>query len=407
MTQANAAQTCPETFSPKKTVVSDSPPRTSLLKEGAARDDIWHRLDNDLKAIRSTPQEPLLREQGFKPSYYAGVDQAREFKRVQEYLQEIKADPKRTHIPYFANQAAKTIADFEKALKEPYKTMLTNDADLSDRLSENLMHLWTKIKRLQLWRGVKREARRRVENQEVTYDWWANFNLRLSFLADPGNNHTPINSLRTNEGIEYASFYPPLSWLSRFLKMKKHFPNEVMFFSTDDMGIMSFNRVGGRAYLVGVSGKGQTANGQYMNPLDFFRRNVDHTSSTAETVSYNEQIDYKEIEKRLNNISDKSDREKAEFALFLFQHESDGMLDAKKNAGASSYIPDTPLTKKEFEAETRKLFYRRSHEFPNRFREILPDYLQNRPHWELEGSDKLIDEILDIFMHNFSDLLID
>ena len=65
------------------------------------------QLKQALKEIRENPEEPVLKAQGYKPIYYKGLDQAREFNEVARYLRAIKADPKNTHIPYFADQIEK------------------------------------------------------------------------------------------------------------------------------------------------------------------------------------------------------------------------------------------------------------------------------------------------------------
>ena len=118
------------------------------MEAGVVGDDLLRRasrkLEQDLQAIRNSPQERLLREQGFKRSYYAGVDQTREFNAVAEHLRKIKADPKRTHIPYFADQVEKTIADFEQAFRK-------HNQDNPEFLEE----------RLKILEELKKEARKK------------------------------------------------------------------------------------------------------------------------------------------------------------------------------------------------------------------------------------------------------
>ena len=124
------------------------------------------RLEEELQEIRNSPQEPLLEEQGFKPEHYRGFDLAREFNAVARFLKTIKADSERTHIPYFADQIGKTIADFENSFREYHQNNL-------EFLEE----------RLKILEAIKAEAEKRIEDQNVTYDWWANFNQRLAMIS--------------------------------------------------------------------------------------------------------------------------------------------------------------------------------------------------------------------------------
>ena len=85
----------------------------SFSADGIDRRDFLRRADEQLEKalqkIRKSPQEPVLKAQGFKPIYYRGVDQAREFNAVAKYLRDIQTDPEKTHISYFADQVEKTL----------------------------------------------------------------------------------------------------------------------------------------------------------------------------------------------------------------------------------------------------------------------------------------------------------
>ena len=97
------------------------------------RDDRASReLEEALQEIRNSPEEPSFIAQGFKPEHYRGFDLAGEFNELAEFLETIKADPKRTHIPYFADQIGKTITDFEKSFREYHQY---NPKVLEERLT--------------------------------------------------------------------------------------------------------------------------------------------------------------------------------------------------------------------------------------------------------------------------------
>ena len=283
------------------------------------------KLERDLQAIRSSPQEPLLKEQGFKPEYYAGVDQAREFNRLKEYLHEIKADPKRTHISYFAEQIEKTIADFERDFKKHYQ-------DNPEFLKE----------RLKILEEFKKESQKRIEDQSVTYDWWTHFNLRLAMIASELDfirsmskemgGYIIMDTLKTHKGVQkllsdvviYFREDIPLSimveifGIRSFIRTKEKFPQEIMFFVTGKLGIMAFNKLEDKSHFIGVSVSPLTVDGQKMRGFEFSSHDLMHIQGTQEWKSEVPQ----KILKRIENISSKSDREKAELALFMYRHEN-------------------------------------------------------------------------------------
>ena len=279
------------------------------------------KLEQDLEIIRSSPKEPLLKKQGFSLGFYLGIDQVREFNRVQEYLQKIKADSKLTHIPYFADQVGKILTIFEKDFKEQNK----NDINF---LAE----------RLKLLEEFKTEARRRIENQEVTYNWWVNFTLRLALLGTKDiDSHTSVRRDPNNDFINYFNTHENLeenlqdeisttffSVLKSVNQIKNNFPEEVMFFPTEaNIGIMAFNVVNNQSSIIGLTGKKLIVGEKLVEPLEYYFHDLRH----AEDIhSFNEYyastIKDNDIARRLNNISNQSDREKAEIIFFLFKHEN-------------------------------------------------------------------------------------
>ena len=365
--------------------------------------NLYIQLEQDLQAIRNSSQELILKKQGFSPSYYSGVDKAREFKRVQQYLQEINADPKTTHIPYFASQAEQTIFEFKEGLK---KQNQKNTSFLEERLK--------------FLEEFKKEAQKRIENQEVTYHWWANFNLRLALLAEP-TDHLPeyfVTSppFKTHESIEK---YFDRTLFKEFQDIKEMFPETIMFFSTDDFGIMAFNRMGAGSHFIGVSGNNKSADGLDRTPIGLFFHDMSHVISSmysaelADNLKIKIKIKAKDIEKKLNDISNKSDRQKAEFAWFLFNHEfgkrryieklSDKNISSKKNKQILHDSMKWYLHEEEFgviNEDNGDLI--RDH-----FKAFVPDHLKKARMDKGEKSVKLfLDKTLDIFMIVFSDIVI-
>ena len=285
--------------------------RRKLIEEGIVGDDFLRRanakLEERLQNIRSSSEESWLEEQGFKRSYYVGVDQAREANEVAKHLRAINADPEKTHIPYFSDQIDKTISDFEQAFR---KHNQDNPKFLEERLA--------------ILEEIKKEAQQRIKDQNVTYDWWANFNLRLPMIATKDSEYVynlTIDTLKTHEGLQKHFMDSPDArlYLGPFLFRKEAFPDLIMTFSTDDLGIMAFNRLEENSHFVGVSGKPMITDGSRQNPMSFFEHDLDHWSVFR--IRYSERDLPPNIIKRVSSISNPSDRAKAELALFLYSHE--------------------------------------------------------------------------------------
>ena len=471
---------------------------SSVCEESFSADEIDRRnflrradeqLKQALKEIRENPEEPVLKAQGYKPIYYKGLDQAREFNEVAKYLRAIKADSEKTHIPYFADQVEKTIADFEKGLRRHNKNKLKFLAE-----------------RLEILEELKKEAYKRVENQNVTYDWWAIFNLRLTMIASESNDYIEemlrmrnrnrlsdpaerveagieiaynkkliekikkvmmslsprsfprgraeleklnpeeilfegkytskelerilINSallirggydhyqqdvldkvieesglyndpLKTHEGTQellsdtFGSSDEALLLgegyfaLYIFNKTKGNFPEEIMFFTTDEPGIMAFNKLGDNSHFVGVSGEPLQAGSSTMDAFNFFDHDIVHI--------YIARTYPQKVFERIDNISNKSDREKAELALFIFRHEDAGDIFFHTRevlkSGTEVNLSSSELRK--LTAKTREFMLIENFFEQGSFHELLPESVNVNNREEIE---KFLIEVADVFV---------
>ena len=458
------------------------------------------KLERDLQAIKNSPEESGLKSKGFKFAYYAGVDLAREFNRVRRYLQEIKADPKRTHIPYFADQIKKTITDFENSFRQ-------HNQDKPEFLRE----------RLKILKALKAEVRKRIGDQNVTYDWWATFNLRLVIIASESNViHGILTAritspvIREEKGIEIdynkklvqvieevMGSYPKgkkklelfqklqaefkqlnpeeilfkgiytsqrlesfLLWLTNsdyytyrnnaldkvaeekglnnidilktheavqellsdtnrapnititsrealkfisvlesFIQIRENFPEEMMFFTTDELGIMAFNKLEDNSYFIGISGSPLIIDGRKHTALQFFSHDM------GGHITRGLQIFTEKILKRISNISSISDREKAELALFMYRHDYSSssfreLKDYYKQRGfVSTFLPvqlraDTRKAAREMMIGDRDRFFR-----SNDLSTMLPDSVNMNSRSEVI---RYLNESADVF----SDILL-
>ena len=373
------------------------------------------KLEQDLHTIRASPEEPGLKAQGFKPEYYRGVDQAREFNEVARYLRTINADPKKTHIPYFADQIDKTISDFEQAFR---KHNQNNPEFLEERLA--------------ILEEIKKEARKRVTDQNVTYDWWTNFNFRLSMTAQESdksilgkrnlkrlqkkfrrsslnneNVYDPFDALKTHEGTQEllsgisAMESLPLMRMKNFIDLKKNFPEKIMFFSTEDeLGVMAFNKLEDKSYFVAVSGSPVTADGvKEYKPFYFFLHDVGHIFTSG--INLKKKIS-KNIIDRINSISNPLDREKAELAFFMYHHELGHRTFSKslRRYYSDNKIRRFPLSRSKLRFDTvnsaQKMMSSESERFldPDDLQGMLPDSVNVNNKEEVE---RFLTESADVF----------
>ena len=141
---------------------------------------------------------------------------------------------------------------------------------------------------------------------------WVNDVLRTheemqEFLSYFSKNNIPFYVALNTEQVN----------IHQFIRTKQQFPDEIMFFTTDELGIMAFNKLEDHSHFVGVSGSPIVADALERNSFDFFGHDLGHATQGKILRLEN----FKKISERIDNISNKEDREKAELALFMYRHE--------------------------------------------------------------------------------------
>ena len=142
----------------------------------------------DLDLPPPTSMEAQFAKQGYKPEHYTdGIDQVNEWAAVRKKLQELKANPYKTHIEYFADQVTDHIEHIKKGLR---------DYDHRDVKNEGL-RIRDKEKQLGELAILEEEAKQAVSDKTVTYRWWLDFNLRLTSVmsGDAANRSRVDNQL--------------------------------------------------------------------------------------------------------------------------------------------------------------------------------------------------------------------
>ena len=174
-----------------------------------------------------------------------------------------------------------------------------------------------------------------------------------------------------------------------FNQTKGNFPEEIMFFTTDEPGIMAFNKLGDNSHFVGVSGESLQADSSTMDAFLFFEHDIGHIY-TARTYP-------QKVFERIDNISNKSDREKAELALFIFRHEDAGdiLFHIRKvlKLGTEENLSLSEL--KQLTADTREFLLRGKFFEQSSLQGLLPESVNVNNREEIE---KFLVEVADVFV---------
>ena len=255
------------------------------------------RIDSDdLILPPSTNKKIQLEKQGFAPDYTAGIDQMNEWVAVRRQLQELKANPYKTHIKYFEDQVPDHIAHIRKGLKDNYSpSSISSGSKLEDQL-----------RRLEI---LEEEAKKAILDEKVTYKWWLEFNERLS-------------QLMSGEGAVLSK-----AGVFRIRNQIKQFPLKIIIPTTEaELGIMTFNKAGIEGiYPAGLINKpAAEADGIGYSANGFFLHDFEHAEFVGNQHFLMHSVSHRLFHKRLlRNIENlpPDKRKRAEAVYFTTTHE--------------------------------------------------------------------------------------
>lgn len=259
---------------------------------------------DDLNLPPSTNMEVLLAQQGFSRKFTEAVDLVNEWGIVRRRLQELKANPRATHIKYFADQIPDHIAYIRKGLVEAQ-----SDPDPKHLVKANLVK-----KQLQALDHLEAKAKKAVSKNRVTYKWWLEFNFRLSrLMSNVSYNRHNILEMRDREqnvAKEYLSEFPS-TILIPTIKGEK-------------IGIIAFRKAReNNVYPIGLIDRPYTSiHSFFISAYDTIMHDILHAG--LRTNRHNPVFG-----KRLGEHIDAlppSERKKAEMVYFLMTHEG-GLTD--------------------------------------------------------------------------------
>ena len=243
----------------------------------------------DIKLPPPTREEAKLKEQGFGPAWTKGLDKLNEWVALRRQLQELKANPRTTHIPYFADQIPAHLAFAKEGL---------GTAPISRQKEIGLADL-------------VREAQKAIVEERVTYEWWLKFNFQISALFSV-SDHLPGFYLKTSSPSQ-ASF------ISRF-------PLEMAVPTIyGEIGIITLNRAQNEGiYPLGLISQAKEVDGELRSPYEFVKHDMAHANIGVVLLSWRYSLGHILKHKEMLDLMDNSPIEKrkqAELVYFSLTHE--------------------------------------------------------------------------------------
>ena len=236
----------------------------------------------DIKIPIPTQQEVVLQQQGFGPAWTKGLDKLNEWVAVRRQLQELKANPRTMHIPYFADQISAHLDFAKEGLGAP----------ISGKQNKFLANL------------IK-EAEKAILEEKVTYEWWLRFNYQISSLL---SDTTDVFLSRFNKDI-----------ISRF-------PLQMAVPTTyGEVGIITLNRAQSEGiYPLGLINQPKEVDSQLHTPLEFINHDILHTELGLEVNSWRYSLGHRLKHKKMLDLMENLPTEKrksAELVYFSLTHE--------------------------------------------------------------------------------------
>ena len=281
--------------------------------------------------------EDELAKQGYKAGYTAGLDQVNEWAAVRRRLQELNVNPRTTHIEYFADQIPDHIAHIRRGLEDNYQPIRSIYG--------------SKLEQLEQLKELEEEAAEAISKQRVTYQWWLEFNEKLSIVMS--GLHPSSVTVKEFTGLSYF----PLKGIVPTVR-------------GGDIGIMAFNRAGYEGvYPVGLTDKQiAKADGSDLHAVYYLHHDTNHARFAGNRLfsagySAGHKLFHGRLLKNMEKLPPEK-RKKVEAVYFLMTHENvstdisfsgwvpektrnDVIAKIENNVSGVFKFPDDPAQKKQ------------------------------------------------------------
>lgn len=315
--------------------------------------------------------ESGLLTQGFSKYYTNRFNEAIRLVSLKKHWKKLKVDPKRKHLPYFAQKVDAHIQEIQRGIEISELPMLEKRA------------------RLRVLKALKREAHLAKRTYKVTYNWWNIFNVRLIALVttsieeaftlglslDQIQNHQEVYKRVKEKRDSLHAFKTP------YVQMLEEFPNIVLVPSISEVGPMAFNQTMSESiHFMGVSGADERVDGKILSPQDYFRHDGEHAGFIEEYLKTQDLSVHSQFKFKIRDLP-KESWEQQEFAYYLLLRER-GILRSDDNG-----IFQRNLSR----------FLRNSHDI-----NLLPEVIRNRQYTDREEYEQVLREYFDDMESNYN-----
>ena len=284
----------------------------------SSREEGWAKLP-PVSVPPSLKQENDLTKTGYGQHYSAGLDEVLKIQLLAREMRQKNIDPQKTHIADLADQVEGHIAFFESGFasrrfsdqessppgvlehKNQREEPATAPPPPSAKGDIYPQTFFVKGDLYKTFQNLVRQVRTRVQQEQLTYPFWVNFNYRVVNLIQ-GTNY---NERR-----------------AQMLSVMENFPNYIYFPTVHDLGIMAFNQVDTKGIiLVGLIKKPVEVDGTVFHPEKFFHHDAAHFRYGTKRIRPEERRFHARWVKKLPLLP-KAKRERVELIYFLLTHEN-------------------------------------------------------------------------------------
>ncbi len=255
--------------------------------------------------------EQQLREKSFRDAYIAGWDEAHRLEAIADALRKNKVDPAVTHIEDFADQVEEHIAYFQRNTDHEIEIPAFKKKVVDREAMEVLV----------------REARGKVKEKKVTYNWWMQWNLKMLDTV----SETRLTGMVAEYRRELKSSLPAeeneiiVSFLKMVFGRFKGRPfdsDDLVYLPTiKKLDIMAFNQVSSnKLALLALFDRPAPADGLIFDPIPFLLHDLQHSYSRDLVDSFKYKVFHKLFKEKVKTLST-FQREKVELILYFHTHE--------------------------------------------------------------------------------------
>ena len=173
--------------------------------------------------------------------------------------------------------------------------------------------------------NLRKRAKKAISKERVTYEWWLQFNLQLSYLLSP----------LTTKDKDYDVF----SYLERSLTFQEinftgQFPLQMAVPTIKgELGIITFNRAQSEGiYPLGLISHSKEVDGEDMTPIKFIQHDMEHMDRNLSEVMKHHSFHYRLKHKKMLSLMENLPTEKrkqAELVYFVLTHEQNNVTGTK------------------------------------------------------------------------------